>query len=103
MDPHRKIDQRSLALHRLIAEKLRGNPSLLEIAKQNVARWLATCSEAGRPALLQWQDLLDGEFADVLRILESSTNEAQQMRQSSPFCRILTPAERTAIFRRFRR
>jgi hypothetical protein len=36
---HQRIDQRSLALHRAIAEKLRANPALIEIARDNLDRW----------------------------------------------------------------
>jgi hypothetical protein len=38
---HQRIDQRSLALHRAIAEKLRADPSLIQIAHDNLDRWSA--------------------------------------------------------------
>jgi hypothetical protein len=36
---HRRIDARSLALHRAIAGKLRADPSLLVIAHDHLDRW----------------------------------------------------------------
>jgi hypothetical protein len=36
---HQRIDQRSLALHRAIAGKLRADPSLLAVADDNLDRW----------------------------------------------------------------
>ena len=36
---HRRIDARSLAMHRAIAEKVRADPSLLAIAYRNLDRW----------------------------------------------------------------
>ena len=35
---HSAIDRRSLMMHRIIAERLRANPALLEIPRGNLAR-----------------------------------------------------------------
>lgn len=35
---HERIDQRSIALHRAIGEKLAANPELLEVARDTLAR-----------------------------------------------------------------
>jgi len=35
---HQRIDRRSLELHRAIAGKLRGDPSLIAIALENIER-----------------------------------------------------------------
>ena len=103
MKCHELLDQRSLALHRVIVARLRANPALIKTAKSNLERWLRTCSEGVRPSLEKWQIVLDGEFEDVLRILESLDENGQQFRQNSPFCGLLTNAERTEIFLQFRR
>jgi hypothetical protein len=42
---HRRIDERSLALHRAVTEKLQIQPELLRIAHENIGRWRST---AGR-------------------------------------------------------
>ena len=36
---HQRIDRRSLALHRAIADKLREDPALISIALANIERW----------------------------------------------------------------
>ena len=36
---HRRIDQRSLALHRAIADKLRADSTLVGVALDNLNRW----------------------------------------------------------------
>jgi hypothetical protein len=36
---HRRLDERSLALHRLVAEKVRATPALLDKARENLRRW----------------------------------------------------------------
>jgi hypothetical protein len=39
---HSRLDERSLALHRLIAEKVLADPALLDKAWDNLRRWAAT-------------------------------------------------------------
>ena len=103
MKDHRLIDERSLAFDRLTAAKLKANPALLEKAKNNVHRWLASCSAGVRPALLEWQVALDGPFEALLALLTSSDERATRLRQSSPFAGVLSPAERTAILTEFQK
>ena len=66
---HERIDQRSLALHHAISEKLRARPSLVRIARENLERWAAT---AGRstPYLDEWACILDRPLEEVLRLIE---------------------------------
>ena len=101
MKDHRLIDERSLAFDRVIAARLRSEPALVEKARGNLARWLETCSAAARPDLLEWQRLLSGPFDELLVLLEATDERATRLRQSSPFCGILTPEERLGIIREF--
>ena len=101
MKNHRLIDERSLAFDRLIAAKLRREPLLVDKARGNLARWLQTCSGGARPALLEWQGLLDSPLDELIAFLESDDERATRLRQSSPFCGILTAQERLAIIRQF--
>ena len=101
MKDHRLIDQRSLAFDRLVAAKLRSQPAWVEKARGNLVRWLATCSAGAKPALLEWQRLLDGPFDELLAFMEATDERATRLRQSSPFCGILTEDERLGILREF--
>lgn len=103
MRDHRLIDERSLALHRLVAEKLRADPSFIERACANIHRWLGTCSPNLRPALLEWRMILDGPREALLDLLQCTDERATRLRQSSPFAGILTTAERTRVFQEFAR
>jgi hypothetical protein len=99
---HDAIDKRSLAFDALIAGKVERDPGLIDIARENVERWLTSCSSAARPALLEWKKILapDREVKKrVLRILEGEDGRSRWLRQSSPFAgpRIITPAERQTI------
>lgn len=101
MKDHRLIDERSLAFDRRIAAKLRADPSLAGKARANLERWLGTCAPGVRPDLLEWRRLLDGPFSTLLATLEAVDEHATRLRQSSPFCGVLTPGERTRILREF--
>ena len=101
MKDHRLIDERSLAFDHLVAAKLRSRPALVEKARGNVTRWLETCSPGAKPALLEWQRLLGGSFDELLAIIEATDERATRLRQSSPFCGILTEEERLGILREF--
>jgi hypothetical protein len=96
MRSHEWIDQRSLALDRAIAEKLRRDPSLLNKARQTVNLWLQNGSH---PAWLEWKTILDTwPIERILDFLQDSTEEACRLRQSRPFCGILSESERWTIF-----
>jgi hypothetical protein len=101
---HEIVDDRSLEMDRGIAEKIRANPQLVQIALANIERWLANpdYSESSRQAALEWKSIIENSSVGVLvTLLESSSEEARRLRQSSPFCGILTPDERQAIFRKY--
>jgi hypothetical protein len=97
---HPRIDERSLALHRAVADKLRKQPELLQIAHDNLARWRAT-SGRSRPWLDEWQRMLDGPTDTLLAAMESDEERMTALRQSSPFAGVLSPRERWAIYERF--
>lgn len=103
MKDHRLIDERSLAFDQLIAAKLRRQPELVETARANIRRWMNTSSSGVRAALLEWQEILDGPFEELLSFLVSTDERATRLRQSSPFCgsTILTNEERLRIIREF--
>jgi len=101
MDPvfsdHSRVDERSLAMHRLVAEKLRADPALLAKALENLRRWQ---KNEGSPTLTfaEWEGILGGPAAQVAQFLEERSERATRLRQSSPFAGILTDSERQAIY-----
>ena len=97
---HGRIDQRSLALHHAIAEKLRAQPSLLGIARENLERWAATAGRSG-PYLVEWTQILSRPLEDVLRLIEQEDERMNALRQCSPFAGVPEPKERWAIYARF--
>ena len=97
MNPHSAIDARSLEMDRLIAERLRKDPVVLAKARAVLHKWLGSCDASVRPALEEWRAILEGPLSGVLATLAGEDEKSTRLRQSSPFCGILTPAERTAI------
>lgn len=97
---HLRLDDRSLALHVLIADKLSANPALLAIARDNIQRW-QTVSGGTSPALVEWAAILAGPLDQISAILTSASENAKRLRQSSPFAGILTETERRAVSESF--
>jgi len=97
---HRRIDARSLAMHRAIAEKLRADPSLLAIAHDNLDRW-SKARGGSQPYWDAWREILKRPLEEVLALMVEDSEKMTAMRQSSPFAGILTPQERWAIYDQF--
>lgn len=98
---HRLAEERSLALHRLVAERLAGDPGLLERARERVGRWLRDGSVA-RPWAEAWLEVLGHPVAEVAVMLTDPGERARQLRQSSPFAGVIDPHTRWAVWRRVR-
>ena len=96
---HGNIDQVSLALGRRVAQRLRRKPELLELGRANLSRW--SRRNASVVSLLrcyaEWQEILRRPVEDICALLCAETDEAQRLRQNSPFAGILTPAEIWAL------
>jgi hypothetical protein len=59
-------------------------------------------SERKRQAVLEWKRIIANSSVEaLLTLLESSSEEACRLRQSSPFCGILTLEERQSIFQKY--
>jgi hypothetical protein len=101
---HEVIDQRSLELHREVVRRLRADPTLLDIARQNLLRWLARpgVGDSLEFCYREWLKILNTKTAeDIFELLSSDTEEARRLRQNSPFAGILSPREVWEIKRRF--
>ncbi len=99
---HDWIDQRSLALDREIAEMLRQNPGLLEKAKCNLNRRIQQREPEVLVVMHEWRDILcNWPLEKILALLTAFDEDARRLRQSSPFCGILTPERRLAIFQEY--
>ena len=96
---HRRVEERSIALHREIARRIHANPELLLIAKRNLERWIKMDGEI--PVWREWQEILERPLVQIVDLLISPDENAKRLRQSSPFCGILNPRERWKIYESF--
>lgn len=99
MRTHQEIDERSLALHRLVAEKIRQKPILLDTAKTTIARWRKSVCMNSQPYLDEWDRLLNQGIDACLAVAVEESQRATNLRQSSPFCGVLTNQERFAFLK----
>ena len=101
MDLHRLAEERSIAYHGAIAERLRDHPEILEMARQRVEGWLAS-REGARFYARKWTEVLKGDAASIAAFLVERSELATELRQSSPFAGALRPQERWKIWRETR-
>ena len=94
---HGLADERSLAMHRVVATRLAADARLLEAARSRVARWLVDGSVHPRYAAA-WRDLLGGPLERLLDVLVDPGEEARALRQCSPFAGVIDPRERWRIW-----
>lgn len=93
---HARIDRRSLAMHRAVAEKLRKDPRLLEKARSNIRRWRRQGVDVR--AFKEWEAILDKGIDEAVRIMCGESEESDRLRHSTPFTGILSPKERRVFF-----
>jgi|SRR6185295_10502124 len=101
MDLHRLAEERSIAYHRLIAERLRDRPEVLEMARRRVEGWMSAAERAPFYAR-NWAEKLAGDVDSIAAFLVERSDLATELRQSTPFAGAITPQERWEIWRRVR-
>ena len=97
MRTHQAIDRRSLEMVRRIVAKIDADPRKegLERARSVCLRWV----EKGNVSAREWLKIMERPWEEIRRILLEDSEESQRLRQSDPFCGILTPQERWEIYR----
>lgn len=103
MRTHQQIDARSLAMHRLVARKIRSNPELMTRAEATLARWRTIVSASSQPYLQEWERLFEEGLEASLAVATEDSDRAAALRQCSPFAGILTNEERLSFLREWRR
>jgi hypothetical protein len=92
---HDLQDRCSLALNERVAMALERDPALLKVGADNLARWSRQNADA--PSLLacyaEWGAIISRGLCEVVRVLRDTSDEAQRLRQNSPFAGVLTPRE----------
>lgn len=95
---HADLDARALAVARVLTQRIRRDPSLIEEAKRYIERRLPLASPGERLELEEWRSILSTmSVVRLCRFMVGDDARATRLRQSSPFLGVLSPAERRAI------
>ena len=98
MKTHQQIDKRSVAMAKAIVARIDGDP-----ARSGLARAKATCQRWYRNspsrAIGEWLEILQRPWEEIRGVLLDESETGRRLRQSDPFCGILTPQERWEIYR----
>ena len=98
---HPHIDRRGLARARLVVEQIDAQPTLLNIAHENLAKWRKSRGGTLTAAHQEWERILERPWEEVRAILVEESDEGQRLRSSNPFAGIVTEEERLAIIARY--
>jgi hypothetical protein len=98
VDPHHRSEERSIAMHRAIAAKLRSDPRILERARDRVSGWRADGS-VHPTYVAAWERLLRLPLEEVVAALVDPGEQGRALRQVSPFAGALDARERWRILR----
>ena len=102
MPLHSEIDQRSLAMHKLVAQKVRADIGLLVRARATLDRWNAHVSPRTFVYLNEWRNLMDSGLEAVLSVATEDSEHAAAMRQASLLACLLTNQERFALLKQWK-
>ena len=95
-----RVEEKSLAIHRLIAGRLLQNPTrTLKKARSNLNRLRS--ADRGHSAIWldEWDNLLEGPTDEIVTDMLARTQRGIDLRQMTPFAGVLTDAERRKALR----
>jgi hypothetical protein len=101
MASQQQIDARSLALARVLVSRIDADPEQRVIARAcaRCERWrkAAPCAD-----LDLWAELLRRPWPEIRAVLLDASERGARLRQSNPFCGVLSARERWAFYRSYR-
>lgn len=96
---HVTAERRSLAYHRLVAERL--DETVRARAKATLARWSQDGAIA-EPYANRWRHVLDLPLPDLARAMTADDESGRDLRQCTPFAGVVGARERWRIIREVR-
>lgn len=101
VSPMTREQRRSLALHRVIAERLRSQPDqVLRRARRTLCRMIEIHPGA-KELLSRWSRILRRPIPDILEVMLDPRPSARELRQVTPFAGVLTARARASFYSRF--
>ncbi len=104
MNWHEVIDERSHAMHQVIADILRRSPEELSQVTAWIGKRMAdpVYSVQAKEALQEWLEVIQTEGVNgVLNVLDDRGEEAARMRQSTPFAVLMPQDKRLEILEHY--
>lgn len=99
--PMTREERRSLAIHAMIADRLREDPeTTLGRARETLARMRSVADASSQP-LREWSVLLDRPVPAIVEILTDPSPWARELRHVTPFAGVLSASERAEALRAF--
>jgi hypothetical protein len=95
---HEVAEQRSIALHREVARRLRLHPEHVDRARRRVEGW-ARDGSASEHWTRAWLEVLSGRLEDILEAIVDPGERGRSLRQSSPFAGVIDAKTRWRILR----
>lgn len=87
-----------MALSRATAAKIRANPSLIDVARDNLEKWRSNQGGQLSASLEEWERILRFlTVSELVDFITSRTPKADRLRQSDPFPGVLTEQEREQV------
>ena len=99
MPSQHKIEQFTLAFHRVAVQRLRERPELIDMALKTLDRWASIEEGDGHNQRyrLAWRRMLGQGAATIEAAVCTETDEAATLRSASPLGFVLTEQERTLL------
>jgi hypothetical protein len=97
----RQLEQRSLALHVLAAEKLRLDNSLLAKVRLVLDHWGAVTSPRTHSYLAAWQAAVNQGVDPLISAALEDSEHGAALRQASPLVCLLSNSERFSFFKKW--
>ncbi len=101
VSPLTREDRRSLALHHVIAQRLRRDPeTVLGIARRNLAK-MSEAHPHAHELLDEWRNVLERPASSIVATMVDPSMHARALRQLTPFAGTLSAKERSVAYTRF--
>jgi hypothetical protein len=102
VDLHRLAEERSLAYHAMVAERLESDEAVIAKARARVQQWAEDRSVHPR-WIEAWRALLRLSAADLRCALTERSEHASALRQVTPFAGVIDARTRWRLWRDVRR
>lgn len=104
MQSHQSIDERALVLARHIVAQIDADPDRrgLDKARETCRRWQDILEGRERACVDEWALILKRSWDEIRCVLLDPGADATRLRQSNPFCGVLSNLERWRIIKEYR-